>query len=216
MDFLIIRRACIEQINTPNGAQLALDMKKRVQKAESLNVLLDTLADSPYWSWIDLRLLKAIVVASDSRTSKNLITSYEKQVFSKKLSEVIPSIPSKKHNDKCYTKIVTKFNKDLEEITIFDLLEQKSKLETVIMDLKSGTCSLAHIAKGCIEIHWYIPTDYTDHVYRAASLKCQEYDALRLLFIQIGVYEKIYNPSIVDSSAITEPPLPDYVGMFSG
>lgn len=189
-------------------------MKKRVQKAENLNVLLDTLADSPYWSWIDLRLLKAIVAASNSRASKNLITSYEKQVFSKKLTEVILSIPSKKHNDECYTKIVTKFKKDLEEITIFDLLERKSILETVIMDLKSGTCSLAHIAKGCIEIHWYIPTDYTDHVYRAASLKRQEYHTLHLLFIQIGAYEKIYNPSIVDSFATAEPPLPDGVGMF--
>ena len=214
VDFLIIRRACIEQINTPNGVQLAPDTKKYVKKADNLNALLDTLADSPYWSWIDLRLLKAMVAASG--TSKSLIVSYERQVFSKKLSEVIPSIPSKKQTDKCYTKIVTKFNKDLEEITIFDLLERKSILETVIMDLKSGTCSLAHIAKGCIEIHWYIPTDYTDHVYRAASLKRQEYHALHLLFIQIGAYEKIYNPSIVGSSATPKPPLPDDVGMFSG
>ena len=213
VNFYIIRRACIEQINTPNGAQLAPDMKKRVLQAHDLNALLDTLADSPYWNWIDLRLLKAIVVASG--TSTNLINSYEKQVFSKKLIEVISSIPSKEVSDENYKKIVSKFGKHLEEITIFDLLQLKSRLETVIMDLKTGTCVLAHIAEGCIEIH-YIPTDYVDHVYRAASLKRQEYHALHLLFLQIGPYEKIYNPSILDSSATTEPPLPDNAGMFSG
>ena len=191
-------------------------MKKRVQEAGDLNALLDTLADSPYWSWIDLRLLNAIVVASDSRASKDLVTSYKKHVFSKKLSEVIPSIPSKEVGDENYTKIVSKFGKDLEEITIFDLLERKYELETNIMDLKSGTCALAHIAKGCIEIHWYIPTDYIDHVYRAASLKRQTFRTLHLLFLQIGVYKKIYSASILDSSATTEPPpLPDNAGMFN-
>ena len=85
------------------------------------------------------------------------------------------------------------------------------------MDLKSGTCALAHIAEGCIEIHWYIPTDYIDHVYRAASLKRQMFRTLHLLFLQIGVYKKIYSASILDSSATTEPPPPpDNAGMFNG
>ena len=103
------------------------------------------------------------MVASGSRKAKNLVTAYENQVFYKKLIEVIPSIPTKEIDDKCYTKIRSKFGKDLEEITIFDLLGLKSRL-AMIMGLKFGTCALAHIAEGCIEIHWYIPTYYVDHV----------------------------------------------------
>ena len=209
-DFHIIRRACIEQISTPNGAQLSPDVKQRVQTANDLNALLDTLADSPYWNWIDLRLLKAItVVASNSReTCRNLVNAYESQVFSKPLTEVISSIPSKEADNEIYDKVISKFGKNLEEVTIEYLLEQKDKLETVIMNLKSGTCTLASIVKGCIEIHWFIPTDYVDHAYNAASLKRHKYHALHLQYIQIGAYEKIYDPSILPSYHLVATELP--------
>ena len=215
-NFRTIRRACVEQINTPKGAQLSPDMKHRVQTANDLDALLDTLADSPYWSWIDLRLLKAIIaVASNSRqTCRKLVNAYENQIFSKKLIEVISSIPRKEVTDEIYGKMVSKFGKNLEEITINDLLKLKSELETVIMNLKSGTCALACIVEGCIEIHWFLPNDYVDHVYNAASLKRHTFYTLHLQYLQVGTYEKIYDPAILYSShlAAVELPLPADAG----
>ena len=38
-----MRRSCIEQINTPNGAQLSPDTVEKINAAENLNALLDTL-----------------------------------------------------------------------------------------------------------------------------------------------------------------------------
>ena len=210
-DFGDIKRACIAQASTPGGAQLPPDMKERIRASKNLNALLDTLVDSPYWSWIDLRLLRAIVVASGSRAALKLIEAYKSQVFSKRLFEVISCIPDKEVSDKYYyDKIISKFDKNLEEITIKDLLDRKDKLETVIMDLKSGTCALASIVKGCIEIHWFIPTDYVNHAYNAATLKRHNYHALHLQYLQIGPYEKIYDPSIRHASHLvaTELSLP--------
>lgn len=213
-DFYTIRRACIEQTNTPNGAQLSPDMMQKITTTNNLNVLLDTLALSPYWSWIDLRLLSALVVASGSSTAKNFLDSYKKVTFSKKLIDVISDIPSKEVRDKHYTKIVSKFNKELDEITIFDLLKRQSQLETVIMDLKKGTCALARIEEGCIKIHWFIPTDYIDHVFKSASTKRHKYHTLHLQYLQIGAYEKVYDPSVLLSSqpVEAEPLFPVNVG----
>ena len=210
-DFYAIRRACIEQTNTPNGVQLSPDMIQKISTTDKLVVLLDTLALSPYWSWIDLRLLQAIVVASGSTAAKNLLTSYKNAVFSKKLMDVLSEVPSKEITDEYYTKIISKFDKQLEELTIFDLLKKKSHLETVIMDLKKGTCALAHIGEGCIEIHWFIPTDYIDRVYKAATLNHYKYDAINLQYLQIGAYNKIYNPSIIKHVS-ANPPLPVSAG----
>ena len=210
-DFYTIRRACIEQTNTPNGVQLSDDMKQKISNTNNLNVLLDSLALSPYWSWIDIRLLEAIVVASGSSVAMKLLSTYKEQIYSKKLIDVISDIPSKEISDKKrYTKIVTKFHKDLDEITIYDLLKLRSQLEAAIMKLKSGTCALGHIQKGCIEIHWYIPTYYVDHVYESATLNCHEYCTLNLQYVQIGTYKKIYDPSVEQSShpSGVEPPLP--------
>ena len=177
-------------------------MKQRIESSNNFNALLDTLVKSPYWSWIDLRLLNAIVVASESRTALDLIEAYKNQVFSKRLIEVIKCIPDKKVNDENYDKITSKYDKSLEEITINDLLKLTFDLETIIMGLKSGTCALASIVKGCIEIHFFIPIDYVDHAYNAASLKRHIFRTLHLQYLQVGAYEKIYDPSILHSSQL--------------
>ena len=212
-NFYTIRRACIEQTNTPNGAQLSPDLEKKIVATDKLDVLLDTLALSPYWSWIDLRLLQAVVIASGSTEANNLLINYKKTVFSKKLMDILSEIPSKEITDEYYDKIISKFDKKLEELTIFDLLEKKSQLETVIMDLKKGTCALAHIGEGCIEIHWFIPADYIDHVYQAATLNHYKYDKIFLQYLQIGTHNKIYNPSILKDVS-TKPPLPVSAGKY--
>jgi len=51
-------------------------MVEKVKSANNLDTLLDTLTDSPYWSWIDMRLLEAMVAASGSNVAKDLLTSY--------------------------------------------------------------------------------------------------------------------------------------------
>ena len=212
-EFYAIRRSCIEQINTPSGAQLSPELVQKIKTANNLNVLLDTLADSPYWSWIDLRLLEAMVTASDSRVAKDLLTSYQNGVFSKKLIEVLPTIPNREIKDAYYSKIVSKIKKDLDQITVSDLLKFQTELETVIMDLKNGTCALAPIEEGCIEIHWFVPTHCIDHAYKSACLKHHKFCALHLLYLQIGTHRKIHDPSnLYPSKSTVALSLPNSVG----
>ena len=212
-DFYAIRRSCIEQINTPNGAQLSPDMVQKIKTANNLNALLDTLAESPYWSWIDLRLLEAMVTASGSSVAKNLLTSYQNGVFSKKLIEVLPSLPNREIREAYYSKIVSKIKKDLDQITVSDLLKFQTELETVIMDIKNGTCALAHIEEGCIEIHWFVPTHCIDHAYNSACLKRHKFCTFHLQYLQIGTHRKIYDPSNSHLSKTTvDPPLLNSVG----
>ena len=215
-EFYAIRRSCIEQINTPSGAQLSPDMVQKIKTANNLNILLDTLADSPYWSWIDLRLLEAMVTASGSRVAKDLLASYQNGIFSKKLIEVLPSVPNREIKEAYYSKIVSKIKKDLDQITVSDLLQFKSQLETVIMDITSGTCSLAYIKEGCIEIHWFVPTHCIDDAYKSACLKRHKFCTLHLQYLQIGTHRKIYDPSSLHLSKITvDLPLPNSVGKIS-
>ena len=204
-DFPAIRRSCIEQMKAPSGAQLSPDMVKKVKAANDLNSLLDILVDSPYWSWIDLRLLEAMVAASGSGIAKGFLKSYRNAVFSKKLLEVLPSIPNTEVKDEYYSKIVSKVHKDVDKIIVSDLLQFQSQLETVIMDIASGTCSLAHIKEGCIEIHWLIPTHYIDYAYKSACLKRHKFCEFHLQFLQIGTNRRIYDPSILHYSHTATP-----------
>ena len=215
-NFFTIRRACITQIKSPNGAQLPPDVVQKVQSAENLDALLDILAATEYWSWIDLRLLEALVVASNSSTAQNIVDEYKATVYSKKLIDILPNAPSKKIRDAYFTKIVSKVGKNSDEMTVADLIEFRSELESVIMDINNGTCVLEHISDGCIEIHWFIPTHYIHHAYKAAFLKRHIFHQFNLLYLQIGNYPVLLDPLAVHSSqdAVTKPSPPVTAGMY--
>ena len=162
-DFHIIRRSCIEQINTPNGAQLLPEDISAIKTSKNIDELLDVLAISAYWSWIDefdVRLLEAMVTASDNTNAINLIEKYKDSIFKKKLKEILPDAPGKEIKEAYYTKIVSKDDKDPNDITVADLLKFQSQLETVIMDIKKGVCILEHLEKGCIELHCSLVHSY--------------------------------------------------------
>ena len=217
-DFPTIRRSCIEQINTPSGAQLSPDIVQKIKSTKNLNSLLDILVESPYWSWIDLRLLEGIVIASGSSVAQCLLQDYQNVVFSKKLLEVLSSVPNKEVKDTYYSKIVSKIKKDLKEIIISDLLKFQSELESVIMELKNGTCALARIEGGCIEIEWFIPMHCIDHAYNSACLKRHKFQSLSLQYLQIGSYREIYDPSIqlhLSETTVVDLPLPNSAGKIT-
>ena len=214
-DFTTLRRACILQTKTPSGAQFTPDIEEKIKSSANLDDLLDVLADSPYWSWIDLRLLEALVDASRSSKGETLIANYKEAIFSRKLIDVLPNAPSKEIKSKYYMKIVSKLEKEADDITVGDLLEFRSKLEVVIMDINNGSCVLDHFEDGCIEIHWYIPSDRADHAYHTASIRYHMFHELHLQYLQIGSFPPIHNPLMLNSrlpQLESEPSLPDIAG----
>ena len=207
-DFHIIRRSCIEQINTPNGAQLLPEDVSAIKTCKNIDELLDVLAISAYWSWIDVRLLEAMVTASDNMNGINLIEKYKNVIFNKKLKEVLPDAPRKEIKEAYYTKIVSKVDKDPNDITVADLLKFQSQLETVIKDIKKGMCILEHLEKGCIEVHWYIPTNCVDKAYQTAKDRRNEFKDLHLLYLKIGHYPVIHDPlASLHVASVSSPPV---------
>ena len=211
--FSSIRRACITQTNTPNGVQFSPDIEKKIKSSTNLDDLLDVLAESPFWSWIDLRLLEALVAASGSSKCDTLISSYKEAIFSRKLIDILPNVPSKELKEKYYMKIVSKLDKEADDITVADLLEFRSQLEVVIMDIKNGICVLDHFKDGCVEIHWYIPAEIVDHAYQTASIQYHKFHELHLQYLQIGSFPPIYNPLMMRLPQLESvPSLPDIAG----
>ena len=199
--FSNVQRSCIEQTNIPGGVPLSLELVARIKSCENVTNLFDVLADSPYWSWIDVRLLNVMAAASDLVEALQLLSNYKRVIFSKKLIDVIPNAPSKEIKKKYYTKIATKINRQPEEITVAELLMFQSELELVLLDIKCGICILAHLEKGCIEAHWYIPTSLVLHAYEKAKYKRYQFNDLHILYLILGDFPPIYaRPDIVSSS----------------
>lgn len=142
-----IRMSCIEQINSPNGAQLTPEHVAAIIKTKNLTQLLETLTNTPYWSWIDIRLIRTMAYASGNLRAINLIESYHKVVYSKKLIDILPNAPSKKVKEAYYNKVALFLNKDPNDmtVTVAYLVEYRSQLEPVITDILNGECMLEHL-----------------------------------------------------------------------
>ena len=202
-DYDDLQDACIAQIHNPGGAELPQTLIDQISAKHNINDLFHLLVRTPYWSWFDIRMLEAMVVASDNPQAMELLDNYKDAVFSKKLIDLLPNVPSKEAKEEYYSKVVTKLKLDHNEMTVADLLKFQSQLEVVIMDIKRGICILEHLEKGCIEVHWYIPTSCVDGAYQTARVRCNQFKDLNLLYIKIGhhpvIHDALTSPDVVSA-----------------
>jgi len=211
-DHLIIRRACIAQTKAPGGAQLPEDVKTKLTMTRDVDTVLDVLTSSDYWSWIDVRLLETIVLSSQSLLALELLTNYKDAIFSKKLVDILPHFPGKEMKKKQYTKLMTKVKRDPREMTVSDLLVFQKQLEVDILDISNGTSILMSLTKGCIEVHWCIPTECVEKAFHSAILNRYKFHDLQLQYLQIGSYHVIHDPLRTQDIVSQIPTPPDTSG----
>ena len=187
-----LKLSCISQVNTPNGAQLSPELKTAINNTKSLDALFGVLCDCPYWSWLDIRLIRAMATASDSVKATKLVKGYEDTIFKRKLSEVLPTTPINRtmSPSSYYTSVVSKVELNLDD-AIEKLLIHRIQLEKVIMDINNGSCAFQQVENDCIKVHWYIPSELAEHAYKSAVSKMDQFLSIGLQFIIIGEHPKI-------------------------
>ena len=144
-----LKRACIARANNPGGGggviELSKEFKDKILRAKSTDSLFNLLVDSPYWNWIDIRLLEAMVTVAENDKAHELLDNYKAALFSKPLLDVLPNVPSKEVKEKYYDTVKTKAKKDM---TVTDLLNFQSPLiKVIIADINEGICNLTHLEK---------------------------------------------------------------------
>ena len=182
------------------------DLHQRIKKAQELETLLDELADSDYWSWVDLRLLDALIASSGIPEAKVLVDKYKEAIFPKKLSEILDDLPSpqqKEQKEAYTTKVGSKIQKKPDEITVGDLSHYCGVLESVIMDINNGSCVLEHLETGCLEIHWLIPVHCRFHAYKSALNSRHKFCEIHLQYLHIEPYPPIYDRFTIQPSMLS-------------
>ena len=85
----------------------------KIVKTHNILELLVLLINSPYLSWIDVRLITAMFKGTSSSAKVlDILESYKHTIYSKKLTDVLPDYPSKEIKEEYFTKIVAKIDRD--------------------------------------------------------------------------------------------------------
>ena len=99
-----------------------------IKASDDLNELFDVLAWSPYWNWINIRILTKMVDVSGVDEAMELVERYKEAVFSRKLVLLLKEIKAINIPADYYTVVEQKWNRSLDEVTVKDLVTQWSKM----------------------------------------------------------------------------------------
>ena len=185
-DFPQLRRACIHRIKSIKS-NLPRKLIPQILQTSSMNELLDMLAQSEYWNWFDTRLLEALTYASGSPEAIEMLEQFKKTFYPRKISEFVPYQLVKPFKE--FVSLQDKFDKDPSELTVYDLLQHKYKLEYEVLDIDEGELVLSCIKTGCVELTWQIPQEL---VYRAYTSMKRKHDELSSLAVKSLVCKEAY------------------------
>ena len=142
-----------------------------IDEAKSFQALCTLLAKSPYWNFLDIRMMEAMAAASLIPAAQQSVENFKQTFFGMTLAEAAPYFPITPSKS-AHTAMTEQLDKDPSKMTIFELHKHRFYLETELLQTGQDTITICRIVIGSVTITWQI---HVDHVYKAyCSLKKKE------------------------------------------
>ena len=190
--FFALRRACIKRTNSPKMFQKLYELYSINNAARLFQALCTMLAKSPYWNFLDIRMMEAIAAASLIPAVQESVENFKRTFFGMSLFDVAPYFPLIPMKSS-HIAIIEELAEELSKITLFELYKHRFYLETELIQTGLNTCiyTKCNIATGTVKITWQI---HVDHVYKAyCSWKEKQSQSsqkhMTISFKDIGMYE---------------------------
>ena len=175
--------------------RLSRELRSKLKNTTDLNETFDLLTDSPFCTWLELRILKRMANVADIPEATHMINTFEECVHSRKCADVISYFTEENINPYHLKKVIAKLNENFEHLVVADLIKYCRKLESVIqLPLESGIP--VNIKEGCLEIHFVIPTHSYLDAYESVKRNFWKLRSLHIQYLQIGTYPKVYTTSL--------------------
>ncbi|XP_065918530.1 uncharacterized protein [Dysidea avara] len=169
-NFSTLQRAAFETARSPYMALKSHDIIPILKGAQSFDNLCTSLADSPYWNFLDTRILEAMAAASMIPAAQESIENFKKTFFGMTLSEAAPYFPVRVRPKLDHTIMREVLHKDPNQMTIGDLHKHRFFIEMEITK-KPDSCTISWIVIGSVIIEWQIHVDLVYQVYSASKSK---------------------------------------------
>ena len=166
-DFTKVKTKPLQNVNVVGGITLSKDIEDTIRNSKNLHELFEVLTCDcrPYWNWMNIRMLEKM--AGNSPAAKQTIEKYKKNIYSRKVKDVMSDISNLEIPKSGYTEVNEKWNKDFDDLIIKDVVKRWNELEK-IFNVKE-TMILENITEGCVEICWLLPNNLVDHAVHSVT-----------------------------------------------
>ena len=111
-----------------------------IKAAKLFQDLCTLLADTPYWNFLDIRMMEAMATASLIPAAQQSVENFKRTFFGMTLSEAAPYFPIVPMKPS-HTDITEILAKDPSKMTIFELHKHRFYLETELLQTGPDTCT---------------------------------------------------------------------------
>jgi len=182
----------LKSICALRGANYPHDFKKEMQAAETLNDILDVLEKPCYCNWLNIRLLRRIVRLTEIPEAQALLDAYEKVLYSKKVSEVMPYFKSEYFKDsKHFSEVKAKINRSIDTLIVSDVIKFCQMLESDL-NLPEGSIIATDCDDGCFKFSCLIPVQYAFYAYKMAKENYFRFRKLHIRYLEIESFQKLF------------------------
>ena len=156
-----VKRKFLENFNVVGGISVTEYIEDKIDESENLPGLFIVLSRSfrPYWNWMNIRMLEKM--AGNSLAAKRIIENYKKNIYSRKVKDVMSEISNLEIPTNGYTEVKEKWNKDFNDLVIIDIVKRWNEIEKKLN--VEETMLLKSINKGCVEVCWLLPNHLVEH-----------------------------------------------------
>ena len=163
-NFSGLQRAAIERANSSKMLPKSEEIVPIIKAADSFQKLCTLLANTPYWNFLDIRILEAMATASMIPVAQEIIEKFKKVFYSLTLSKAVPYIPVCKQPITNHITIEEDLEVDPRKMTIEELHKHRFYLETEVLKTGKDTLICYRIIIGSLVILWQM---HIDHAYKA-------------------------------------------------
>ena len=169
VNFNSLQRAAIERARSSKMVQKSGEIVPIIKAADSFQNLCTLLADTPYWNFLDIRMLEAMATASMIPSAKKTIENFKKVFYGLPLSKVAPHFPIYKQPRPNHTLIKEDLQVDPNQMTIGELHKHRFYLETEMFQTGPDSLIFYKIIIGSVVIYWQIHIDNIYKVYTSLN-----------------------------------------------
>jgi len=192
VDIGVLKKACNRDVRLTN------DLKTKLENVTDLNILFNILSNSPFCTWLDIKILKCMANLAEIPEAKELIKIFEECVHNRKCSEVELYFREQYINPDHLATVIAKLNENAKHLVVADLIKHCNKLETILR-LPAGSTTLINDKEGCLEICFVIPIYCYLHAYEMAKNKFFMFRSIHVQYLQIGTFDKIYTLNLAEA-----------------
>ena len=194
VEFSKIHRACRQHTLSPGCGQFTKEFTNAIFFSKDLDDLLDTLTNSKYWNWLDVRIMEAMAIYSGNPAAERTLTNYIEYVSAFKLKDFLPDTPVYIDPVSEYVTIEEKFNcSNLKALTVGQILQHRYTFSYEICDVNPKIPKLCSITTGCLQLLWSIPRECSLHVYKSALSNAHKFETCDILYLKIEYYPTVYS-----------------------